>query len=563
MDKYSFNYQEIYKSYFSLIEGVKREYSFLKISGKDYTNLVKKGILMSIQELQENANLEFKISLLNNLRFLYKKILKEELRDNSYGVLNNYFNSICINISDYKVFLEGLTKVLKFLKEEEIILKSSLTDRLIQENKSFYLLGSGLYRYRDNLKNEHLKDININVISLSYYVEYKLEVESLKEKKNLYLRYKDYTKEEVDLGLSSLTKSDRDLISFRYTKDGDYIPKKIDQESTKRLSYLLREMLPSILKKQKLEKKRMAIEGLFLVEERHLVREAILWLPSRYQGKVKYLSQMYYQYKDKILEDNEFREVIYPLLKKYLVFIKYLKNNDSKEKHIKSIYEIFREYQKKDVLLVVSNLSKKEKDLLGLKYKKDLYPKEEYHLSEEENKALERLIYGKMNRLLKKGLSISRVNNNLLDKLDYYSKEEVITVIEALSLEERRLLGLRFTKEGDTKEDYHFLDQNTKAKINNLIYNKITNMLKRNRKLYNLGIIMYLKNNYLLNRINISLNDDYIYMLLLKYGRVDKEYSEQEIASLCGYKKEEVEKLLEFFRNSYHKDKEMTRKLHL
>ena len=88
-------------------------------------------------------------------------------------------------------------------------------------------------------------------------------------------------------------------------------------------------------------------------------------------------------------------------------------------------------------------------------------------------------------------------------------------------------------------------------------------MLKRNRELYNLGIIMYLKNNYLLNRINISLNDDYIYMLLLKYGRVDKEYSEQEIADLCDYKKEEVEELLEFFRKSYHEDKEMTRKLHL
>ena len=60
---------------------------------------------------------------------------------------------------------------------------------------------------------------------------------------------------------------------------------------------------------------------------------------------------------------------------------------------------------------------------------------------------------------------------------------------------------------------------------------------------------MYLKNNYLLNGINISLNDDYIYMLLLKYGRVDKEYSEQEIADLCDYKKEEVEELLEFFNN--------------
>lgn len=152
MDKYSFDYQDIYKTYFNLIEGVKREYSFLKINGKDYTNLVKKGILMSIQELQENDNLEFKICLLNNLRFLYKKLLKEELRDNSYEVLSNYFNSIFINISDYKIFLEGLTKVLKFLKEEEIILKSSLTDRLIKENKCFYLLGSGLYRYRDNLK---------------------------------------------------------------------------------------------------------------------------------------------------------------------------------------------------------------------------------------------------------------------------------------------------------------------------------------------------------------------------------------------------------------------------
>ena len=52
-------------------------------------------------------------------------------------------------------------------------------------------------------------------------------------------------------------------------------------------------------------------------------------------------------------------------------------------------------------------------------------------------------------------------------------------------------------------------------------------------------------------------------MLLLKYGRVDKEYSEQEIADLCDYKKEEVEDLLEFFRNSYHEDKEITRKLHL
>lgn len=443
MDKYSFDYQDIYKTYFNLIEGVKREYSFLKINGKNYTNLVKKGILMSIQELQENASLEFKICLLNNLRFLYKKLLKEELRDNSYEVLSNYFNSIFINISDYKTFLEGLTKVLKFLKEEEIILKSSLTDRLIKENKCFYLLGSGLYRYRDNLKKEHLKDINISVISLSYYVEYKFEVESLKEKKNLYLRYKDYTKEEVDLGLSSLAKSDRDLINLRYTKEGYYISNKIDQESTKRLSYILRQMLPSILKKQKLEKKRMAIEGLFSLEERHLVREAILWLPSRYQKKVMYLSKKYYQDKDKILEDNEFREVIYPLLKKYLVFIKYLKNNDFKEKHIKSIYEIFREYQKKDVLLVVSNLTKKEKDLLGLKYKEDLYPKEEYHLGKEESKALERLIYGKMSRLLKKGLSISRVNNNLLDKLDYYSKEEVITVIEALSLEDKKLLGLR------------------------------------------------------------------------------------------------------------------------
>lgn len=259
MDKYSFDYQDIYKTYFNLIEGVKREYSFLKINGKDYTNLVKKGILMSIQELQENDNLEFKICLLNNLRFLYKKLLKEELRDNSYEVLSNYFNSIFINISDYKIFLEGLTKVLKFLKEEEIILKSSLTDRLIKENKCFYLLGSGLYRYRDNLKKEHLKDINIGVISLSYYIEYKFEVESLKEKKNLYLRYKDYTKEEVDLGLSSLTKSDRDLINLRYTKEGYYISNKIDQESTKRLSYILRQMLPSILKKQKLEKKRMAI----------------------------------------------------------------------------------------------------------------------------------------------------------------------------------------------------------------------------------------------------------------------------------------------------------------
>ena len=49
MDKYSFDYQDIYKTYFNLIEGVKREYSFLKINGKDYTNLVKKGILMSIQ----------------------------------------------------------------------------------------------------------------------------------------------------------------------------------------------------------------------------------------------------------------------------------------------------------------------------------------------------------------------------------------------------------------------------------------------------------------------------------------------------------------------------------
>lgn len=216
--------------------------------------------------------------------------------------------------------------------------------------------------------------------------------------KTIYNVLKDYKKKDIDKVLKLLTGRDKEIIELRYGSDlkNPVMSDKWDKACDNRFySYTMpkiKQMLDGNLNpdfiKGKMGRRVSTIYQLLSDFSKEEVDEVIDLLPEKDKEliKLKYgddlenpsTSEEFDRKKDAI-----FRQTLIPNMKRYLLTRDERVLKGKKFMDYRTIYQYFNEYRKRDVNKVISSLSKKDKDLIKLKYGEDL---ENPILSKEWNK---------------------------------------------------------------------------------------------------------------------------------------------------------------------------------
>ncbi len=465
--------EEVRKRFLNLIDSFKKKYAFLEI--KDVDSLIDKVIDESIKE--SNSKDDFNRILENDLERFFREISKRTLQRSRQVTLEKYFNSLEIDVSSFGTFSKNLKKILYFLKKNGVVLTGDEAIYLVKNNEVVKLLGASIYQYFDLLKKSILgQDENVLVLMSAYYREYKdsLELETIQEK-SIYESYKEYTHQEIDKAIRMLSWEEINLLRERYDLDGNL---KEGSKSSKKIDIILRKVISKNLEEVVREEKENVIYDLFPNREHYLIDMALKKLPLAYQSKIKILENAYYSKEAKaIMENEEFREIIYPKIVAIVVNLTNFYISDFEDQ--RSLKEIFKDYSDSQLRRVISYLSVQEKNLLRLKYNFNNFEiKNNYQgLSTEDAKALDILIKERLTSLLKREKEM--MNISVPERLSSYPKDKILALVVKLSREKQALFYLCYNENLEVKEIYESLDYLTKRKVNNLL-NKLISKLESN-----------------------------------------------------------------------------------
>lgn len=368
------------------------------------------------------------------------------------------------------------------------------------------------------------------------------------KEEDIFERFREYPKEDVILELNSLSLENKAYLGLRYDKDGkireDY--SLLDKVTKDKVASILRSVNRSLSKKFGKEiKKKKRSKSLYELYCEYSKEDVDLVVSNLNEKNKKLLFTKYDEslkirtdYDNKNDKKREFaiHYVVHTVIKNCL------QEGIIKSKYNQNILEKFGAYDRSDVIYVLNNLSREDREILSIRYDVNGDARVAFYSldSKIRNKLI--AIFEKIERHLKMK-DKAFIKKNFLDRYQEYSIEEVLFVMNNISVSDKEYLKLRYLDNGEEREDYSSLDNKIKTKIN-YIRKKIDFYLKKNR---NLRLIDFIKTNSILNSINDYLNDDYIYIVLLKYGRLDKNYFNEEISIMTNYSLEDIDKLLEIF----------------
>ena len=196
-------------------------------------------------------------------------------------------------------------------------------------------------------------------------------------------------------------------------------------------------------------------------------------------------------YKDVDLTEVENSKINWIITVKLKQLLDNKRHENSDGRKLKTIYDTFNMYSKEDVDGAINRLSEKQKNILYLRFGKDLVnPTFNSNLTKKQICTLNNVIYYKLKRLLK-DTDLKQINSrksprqNLYEKYSLYSTSQVDNAISKLSSNDIGLLKLRF---GDDFKSYNLhinISDKEKKRILYLSNIRIKDLLEKkdNKKL--------------------------------------------------------------------------------
>ncbi len=514
-------------------------YDYLSEYSKEDVAIVLNTLTKEERELIElkfnteaNMTKEQKVNFYNLIPKIKRRLdnLLEEKKNNDKVDMDafvNKYNKSNNNIYDYlsEYSKEYIDIVLTTLTKEErdiIELKYNTEANMTEKQKyNFYtILIPKIKRRLDNLSEEKngndKADIDVFVDKYNKYKSNKYN------KSNIYDYFSEYSKEDIDIVLTTLTKEEIDIIELKYNTEANMTEKQkvnfynLIPKIKRRLDNLLEEKKNNdkldvdafVNKYNKSNKSNNNIYD-YLSEYSKADIDIVLTTLTKEERELielKYNTETNMTNKQKVNFYN-----LIPKIKRRLdslleekknndkadidVFVdKYKKSNKPKKskKSNNNIYEYFNEYSKEDVSIVLTTLTKEERDLIELKYNK------EANMTKEQKYNFYRLLIPKIRRRLDSLLEEKKNNDkvdmdafvnrykqykkssNIYDYLSEYSKEDVDIVLTTLTKEERDLIELIYNKEANmTKEQkynfYRLLIPKIRRRLDSLLEEKKNN----------------------------------------------------------------------------------------
>ena len=280
--------------------------------------------------------------------------------------------------------------------------------------------------------------------------------------KTIYDHFEDYSKEQIDTVLENLSEEEKELIVARY---GENLNNPVPGELNMKQSQKFYRLIPKI-------RKRLNSQNITLKTETKEVES------------------------ENILSNQETANLTKSSLKDKSV-IKEEKRVDTQKKHppkIKSFYEYFNDYSKEQINIILKNLSEKEKSLIITMYGKDLSNPVPARLSYEQTIDFCKVLIPKIRDLLdNQNINIkSKKIRSIYEYFKDYPKEQIDTVLENLSEEEKELIVARYGED---------LNNPVSGKLNKEQINKFYNnlILKINKLLASQSSTIKTKENILNN----------------------------------------------------------------
>lgn len=339
---------------------------------------------------------------------------------------------------------------------------------------------------------------------------------------NLYISLKEYSKEEVRLAIISLSSLERDLLYKKYDSNFNVLESfKSESSSVKRkVEYLVTVKIPRLINDKML--KEDFFRDLNLIYDNHTKEEIMegikFLLDSDYQVLIKYYRNLEFNKNEEFKDREILSEVIYFKLQRIL------ENSKVYKKGINLLFQ-YNKYSKEKIICCINELSQEERELLRLKYDS------EYNLKSEA-RYLEKKVLKEIDKIEKRiGVLLKgedNQKNDLLALYKNYSKDEIMLVIDGLSLEERNLVFLGYDSALKKKMGKIPLENSELSKYKNLIYRKIPRLLaNKDKYVKKLGLFLRFKEypeNEILQVIN-SLSSEEKELLRLRY---DDNYNFKE-----------------------------------
>ena len=256
--------------------------------------------------------------------------------------------------------------------------------------------------------------------------------------KTIYDHFEDYSKEQIDTVLENLSEVEKELIVARYGENlNNPVPGELNMKQSQKFYRLIpkiRKILNSQNSASKKETKEVESENILSNQETANLTKSSL--------------------KDKSVIKEE-------------------KRVDTQKKQplkIKSFYEYFNDYSKEQINIILKNLSEKEKSLIITMYGKDLSNPVPARLSYEQTIDFCKVLIPKIRDLLdNQNINIkSKKIRSIYEYFKDYPKEQIDTVLENLSEEEKELIVARY---GDD------LNNPVSGKLNKEQINKFYNIL--------------------------------------------------------------------------------------
>lgn len=292
--------------------------------------------------------------------------------------------------------------------------------------------------------------------------------------KNLYILFMPYRKEEVDSVIEDLKPEEKELLGYRYDKNGNYNMSSLflDKNQKRKIDYLVNERIKKELRRRSLIS--LLDSNLFTILREYPKEEIERAIRNLTSEEREYLFMKYdskYNVKSSFKRVNSF----YKSRISYLITQKLprLLTKGLARPDITSLYVLFENHTRAEIEEAIRELEAKEFMLLNNYYKALKLVREP---TDEVRKTLEIIIFEDLQRLLALR-SVSPASISLYVKFNRYSKEEIDNALIGLSEEELCTLGLRYDTDLNVKENANYLPKETIKEIDKVVL-KIKKILR-------------------------------------------------------------------------------------
>lgn len=524
-----FDYNTMYKKYFTVYESCRRRYDFAKIKESEFRKIVREA---TIETLKDNADENlFKITLRNNLDFLLRQLTIKKIEENQYYYLNNYFNDNFEELSKVRnsdEFLKVLASVIKYLNTYSVKISEETASKLILNNANVSYLIRLCRTYNYRLRFTSLfKDYNINILLFWYEIlnddlEKKEDIggmKSTRDNKNSEETFKKKA-ENISEDLNNYSKENNELNIENNSLINDRLP------------------MTCIFKKSRKKKTNTAAlinKSVYKIFSDYSVTEINTAYSLLNDNNKEILSRLYDVNLEPVVSAStgltgQDRAAIKRVLINMLTI---LKRNKGEQPTRNNLYYRFENYTKEEISAVIEELSFDEQGIIRVRYDLDGNYKSGSISKNVQNK-LRVILNSKIPRNLKR-LRFNRLIDFLY--LHYYNAYTVDKIVEVLNF-----LGVDFQD-----NLYQSLDF-----LNDLPVVKNEVMLKKCLAIFDMHIKRIDKRDTLIHEMKVifgNSTDKLIKVLLMKLGLLDgKFYSDIEIGIILEIRLQEVEGYKEMLR---------------